>query len=161
MSLVNEEIVEKALGCSWDEYIKAEKDRKEHLGNWIIENKIINPIYLELRFLHGGLHVYKFMMFEKGKFEIDIKEFNKTIYLNFIEVFKEHQRQGYGHHYMKVLTDLADKYNYKISLQIEAKFGTGKRILNNFYKKHGFYFKKNSHYKDLMERTPVCNQSQK
>ena len=39
---------------------------------------------------------------------------------------------------METLTEIADKYGYTIDLDVDPKFGMGKRVLKNFYKKFGF-----------------------
>lgn len=132
-----------------------EEKRKESLGSMFAERQDPNPIYRELRYLHGYLHLGPYLIHHQtgDKFELLIREDEKKIYLNFICVTD--QQQGRGTQMMNLLVSLADRYDYKIILQVAPKFGVGKRILVRFYKRFGFLPRNKSNV--VYERTPLKN----
>lgn len=140
-----------------DEVIELNKDRAEKLkeatNGMFIEPSTISPIYNELRFNHGYWHLFPFLINDQTsqKFELRVVDDRKHIHLAYIQVGEDSRQQGLGNQMLKTLTDLADKYGYSIDLDVKAKYGVGKRVLKNFYKKHGFVRKGAI---DHMERLP-------
>lgn len=147
--MTNEQIIEKVLQLNMEQYEEIEKERAENLGNMIAERREIHPIYLSLRFFHGMLHLGPYLYGNKGRFELDIE--NDKIILNYISINKDERGKGYGNEYMEILTDLADKHQYKIELQVKPEFGTSAEVLYEFYENHGF---ESTVYDYIMVREP-------
>ena len=127
-----------------EELRQANKERQEHLdkvtNGFFHEMPTDNPIINELRFEHEYLYLHPFVIHSQLglKFELSWEESSKRLHLGFISVPDEMKRQGYGTQMMQLLCELADKYGYSIDLDVDPKFGTGKRVLKKFYKSFGF-----------------------
>jgi GNAT superfamily N-acetyltransferase len=133
------------LELSPDELKELEKDRAEIIkrdtNGMVRESTSDNPVELDLRFNHGFVHIQPFLYnFEDGvKFELSFEEDIKRIHLSFIGVNEEMRRNGTGTKAIKILAESGKKYGYHdILLEIDTRFGVGKRALNTFYKKLGF-----------------------
>ncbi|MFV1457373.1 N-acetyltransferase [Bacillus mycoides] len=115
-----------------------------------VENLTSEPVINELRFNFGYLYLGNFLidMTTGAKFELHIND-DSTIHLAFIGVPDDKREKGLGTKMMEQLTYIADKYQYDVQLNIEPKFGVGKKVLKGFYKKYGF--KETSMYKNNAE----------
>lgn len=131
-----------------EELDKIETERAEHLkevtNDWMREARTTNPVINDMRFNHNYLYIrpYLFDNVTYGKFELYPYDDKKKIHIAYIGVGEERRRTGIGTKMMKLITELADKYGYTLDLTVEPKFGVGKRVLNKFYKSHGFVFDK-------------------
>ena len=138
-----------------------EYKRKEQMPNMIVERTSRNPIINELRFNYHFIYLGNFLIQGQDgtKFELHIRskqlngeQSDNNITLAYIQVLEESRRSGLGHKYLGLLTELADKYNYTIDLEVNSKFGIKKSVLKSFYKMHGFEQDKVN--KDRMYRLP-------
>lgn len=117
-----------------------EEKRAEKLGVFICESRSSNPIIMELRYNYGYVFLRDCFLYGQdcNQFELRVNDQKKRIYLAFIGVGEEYRRKGIGTKMMNTLCSLADTYGYDIDLDVDPKFGVGKRILVGFYKKFGF-----------------------
>lgn len=122
-----------------------EAERKKVIPAMIVETPSVNPIINELRFNHGYVYMYPFLINSQtgDKFELDVVGNKKVIFINYIGVMEK--RQGRGRMMMKILTALCDKYGYELNLEVCPRFGVSRWVLIRFYKSFGF--KKISHNK--------------
>jgi ribosomal protein S18 acetylase RimI-like enzyme len=128
---------------SIDEIKELNSDRAIHLekstNGMMAEPPILCPIINDLRYNYGFWYLRPFLINNDGlKFEISTYNKDKRIHLAFIGVPHEKRQNGYGTQMMKALTEISDKYGYTIDLEVDPRFGTGKRILIRFYKSFGF-----------------------
>ena len=127
----------------------------EATNGFFVENDCYYPLLNELRYNHDYWMLHPFLLHAELGLKWELYEYpeKKSLHLAFISVPEDKRQQGYGHQMMKMLTTLADKYEYTVNLNVDAKFGVGKRILTRFYKAHGF-LKQTSYGKDYFERIP-------
>ncbi len=129
-----------------DELEEIELDRAKVMGNWIVERRSSSPIINNLRINYCYIYLGD-MLFGSSResegctFELKVDDERKRIHLAFIGVAEGMRKQGRGSEMMRVLTGLADKYGYRIDLQVDTKFGSSKRRLINFYQRFGFICK--------------------
>lgn len=129
------------------------KRLEESTNGFIMERRSPNPIINDLRFNHGYWHIHQFLINNDGlKFEVWTEEKRKRLHIAFISVPEELRQQGHGSKMMKTICELADKYGYTLDLDVDARFGVGKRVLLKFYKSFGFVREKGS---DHMKRVNI------
>ena len=75
---------------------------------------------------------------EKGVSNFVYARDDGRISLSQLVVPKSSRNNGIGTHFMKELTDIADKHNHNIILTPSSDFGGTKSRLISFYKNHGF-----------------------
>lgn len=144
---------------SKEELDRMEAERAEALekasNGFLIERRTLNPVINEMRFYHNYLYIapYLFDNDTYGKFEIYPFDDKKVINIAFIGVNEEDRQKGIGTKMMSLITELADKYGYQLTLTIDPKFGVKKRVLNKFYKSHGFVWRYENN-KDMI-RYPI------
>lgn len=140
-----------------------DKERAEHLekatNGFFFEAPTHNPVINSLRYEHNYLYLHPFVIHSQLglKFELHVEENEKRIHLAYIGVPDDIKKQGHGKQMMQTLCDLADKYGYSIDLDVTPKFGTGKRVLNKFYKSFGFVKSKRGFGADHLERPAKIN----
>ena len=129
---------------------RREKQFSEVMSGIFVEKLTSEPIINELRFNFGYLYLGNFLihMTTGAKFELHIND-DSTIHLAFIGVPDDKRKQGLGTKMMEQLVYCADKYQYDVQLNIEPKFGVGKKVLKGFYKK--YRFKETNMYKNNAE----------
>ncbi|MFI8677643.1 MULTISPECIES: GNAT family N-acetyltransferase [Bacillus cereus group] len=116
-----------------------EKQIEQAMNGIFVESQSNNLLINELRFNHNYLYMGKFLIQSQTGAKFEIHEINdEHIFIAFIGVPTEDRRQGLATQMMEELTRIADKHGFKLSLNIDPKFGVGKRVLKKFYKKHGF-----------------------
>lgn len=125
---------------------KREQKFRDVMSGIFVESLTSSPILNEFRFNFGYIYLGNFLidMNTGAKFELHLND-DSTIHLAFIGVPDDKREQRLGTKMMEQLTYIADKYQYAVQLNIEPKFGVGKKVLKGFYKKHGF--KETSMYK--------------
>jgi ribosomal protein S18 acetylase RimI-like enzyme len=127
-----------------EELEQLENQRKLELQG-MIETQTDDEIINELRFNYGFIFFgYLLINIEDGvKLELRIVDLKgqfaeRKIYLGYIGIEEEKRKRGIGNKYMRILTGLADKYQYDMALDVDTRFGTKKSVLRGFYRKHGF-----------------------
>ncbi|WP_144537540.1 GNAT family N-acetyltransferase [Bacillus thuringiensis] len=116
-----------------------EKQFEQAMNGIFVESQSNNLLINELRFNHNYLYMGKFLVQSQTGTKFEIHEINdEHIFIAFIGVPTEDRRRGLGTQMMEELTRIADTHGFKLSLNIDPKFGVGKRVLKKFYKKHGF-----------------------
>jgi len=63
---------------------------------------------------------------------------DNLIWLKLIKIKKSQRRKGYGDAVLDDIILFADKHNVRVKLWISNVYGMDKKILSEFYKKHGF-----------------------
>lgn len=63
---------------------------------------------------------------------------DRLIWLKLIKIKKSQRRKGYGDAVIDDIIQFADIHNVRVKLWITDIYGTDKRVLSEFYKKHGF-----------------------
>jgi ribosomal protein S18 acetylase RimI-like enzyme len=119
---------------------RAESLEKNTNGMLVEPTKFYLPFLNDLRFNYGYIYLHPFLIQGQTGLKLELKEYpqEKRLHLAFIGVAEDSRQQGQGNEAMEMLNSIADKYGYDIDLQVEAKFGVGKRVLKKFYKKHGY-----------------------
>jgi ribosomal protein S18 acetylase RimI-like enzyme len=119
---------------------RAESLEKSTNGMLVEPQKFYLPFMNDLRFNHGYIYLHPFLIQGQTGLKLELNEYpqQKRLHLAFIGVAEDSRQQGQGNEIMEILNNIADKYGYDIDLQVEAKFGVGKRVLKKFYKKHGY-----------------------
>lgn len=69
---------------------------------------------------------------------------DKLIKLSLIKIKASQRRKGYGDAILDDIINFADANNVRIKLWITDIYGIDKRVLIEFYKKHGFVLIKNN-----------------
>ncbi|MEG7882871.1 GNAT family N-acetyltransferase [Bacillus paranthracis] len=116
-----------------------EKQIEQAMKGIFTESQSDNRLINELRFNHNYLYMGKFLIQSQTGAKFEIHEINdEHVFIAFIGVPTEKRGQGLGTQIMEELTRIADTHGFKLSLNIDPKFGVGKRVLKKFYKKHGF-----------------------
>jgi ribosomal protein S18 acetylase RimI-like enzyme len=134
-----------------------ENEREKVMPNMIVETRSDNEIINELRFNYGFINFGYMLINGQNGAKLELRVTNLTgeyaersIHLAFIGILEDSRKQGMGNNLLKILTDLADKYEYDMDLDVDTKFGMKKSILKRFYKNHGFIQSKED--KDRMYR---------
>ncbi|HHT7008843.1 TPA: GNAT family N-acetyltransferase [Bacillus cereus] len=116
-----------------------EKEFEQAMNGIFVESQSNNLLINELRFNYNYLYMGKFLIQSQTGSKFEIHEINdEHVFIAFIGVPTEQRGQGLGTQMMEELTCIADTHGFKLSLNIDPKFGVGKGVLKKFYKKHGF-----------------------
>jgi ribosomal protein S18 acetylase RimI-like enzyme len=140
---------------SVEEWENIEKERANKIGSLFCESVSDNPILRELRFNYNFLHLEPNLIgLENNKLELKVDDKRKHIHIAFIGVGEKDRKKGIGSKMMNILTNLADKYQYSIDLDVDPQFGVKKNVLIHFYSKFGFINPPNTS-KNRLARKPL------
>lgn len=122
---------------------RAEQTEKQTNG-MVIETASLNPLINDLKYNHRYFRLGTKMVSKTNGNDVTIhlEEKADNIYLSLLKV--KTAKQGTGTKTMKLLSELADKYNQKLTLAITSEFGVSKEVLKDFYERFGFVLDKNS-----------------
>lgn len=135
-----------------------EKEFEQAMNGIFVESQSNNLLINELRFNHNYLYMGKFLIKSQTGAKFEIHEINdEHVFIAFIGVPTEKRGEGLGTQMMEELTRIADTHGFKLSLNIDPKFGVGKRVLKKFYKKHGFV--ESEWYKNSAEMIREANKN--
>lgn len=118
------------------ELLELEKERVNYVSNFYCESPSTSPVINDLRFNYNYLNIGCFLIGELGKFQLEVDDVNKMVFILLIEC--PYKKRGDGTTMMNQLVEVLDKYGYGCKLEVSEKFGVPIESLVKFYERFGF-----------------------